>query len=67
MLCEGKRHVRQRDRQMTTGQRRKESPKSSWDNCAKEDMREIRAKDEDAQDRMLWRNLICTGDSSNGN
>ena len=52
---------------MTAGQRRKESPERSWDDCAKEDMREIRAKDEDAQDRMLWRNLICTGDPSNEN
>ena len=52
---------------MTIGQRRKGRPKGRWEDCVKEDMKEVRAKEDDAQDRKLWKNLICTGDHSNGN
>ena len=65
MLREGT-YVGQRVRQIAIGQRRKGRPKR-WEDCVKEDMKEIREKEEDAQDRRLWRNLIRTGDPSNGN
>ena len=52
---------------MKVGQRRKGRPQRRLEDCVKEDMREIRMKEEDAKDRKLWGSLIRTGDFSNGN
>jgi len=55
-------YVGRRVRQLEVGKRRRGRPRRSWKDCVREDLDAIGINEEDAADRIKWRNVIRMGD-----
>ena len=47
---------------LTVGRRKRGRPKRRWEDFIKEDMESVGVVEEDALDRVLWRQKTTTGD-----
>jgi len=55
-------YVGKRVQKITVGKRKRGRPKRRWEDCVKEDMKELGLREEEAKDRTSWRKKITTGD-----